>query len=334
MGTETHKIRVLITGGGGFVGRALSCRLVALGYLVSSFSRNSYSELEQLGVKQFQGDLANKYQVQKALENQDIVFHVAARAGFWGSDQEFYKTNVQGTRNIVNGCKKLGIKKLIYTSSASVVFQGQSIENGSADLPYPRKGQNAYARTKAQGEKLVLQGNSDTLMTLALRPHIIWGPGDQHLVPRLLKNAKSGKLRIIGSGKNKVDTVYIDNLIDAHVLALEALDHQPACRGKAYFITNNEPVHLWELINRILEIHQMPVLKKKISYPIALTLARLSSSFYRIFLPKKEPLLQPYLVHELALSHWFDGSESHRDLGYSPRINMDQALQLFASSLP
>ncbi len=244
MGKPSNSIRVLVTGGGGFVGSALVRRLVQEKHAVSSFSRQEYPWMQALGVQQFQGDLADFEALQKAVNQQDVILHTAAKAGFWGSDQSYFNTNVLGTENLIKASQEAGVNKLIYTSSASVVFGGSGIENGSVDLPYPDHPLNAYTKTKALAEKLVLDANAANLKTLSLRPHIVLGPGDQHILPRLLERAKSGQLRQIGSGKNQVDIVYIDNLVDAHLLAIDAIDNNPQCLGKSYFITNGEPVVL------------------------------------------------------------------------------------------
>ncbi len=283
--------------------------------------------MQALGVQQFQGDLADFEALQKAVNQQDVILHTAAKAGFWGSDQSYFNTNVLGTENLIKASQEAGVNKLIYTSSASVVFGGSGIENGSVDLPYPDHPLNAYTKTKALAEKLVLDANAANLKTLSLRPHIVLGPGDQHILPRLLERAKSGQLRQIGSGKNQVDIVYIDNLVDAHLLAIDAIDNNPQCLGKSYFITNGEPVVLWEFINQLLAGLALPPLKKKISYRMGLLLAAALTRFHWWFLPNREPLLTPFLIKELSQSHWFDPKSAMEALGYSPRISSAQTLE-------
>ncbi|MCK5820835.1 MAG: NAD-dependent epimerase/dehydratase family protein [Bacteroidales bacterium] len=326
MGTRENSIKVLVTGGGGFVGLALVKKLVSLGFDVSSFSRQEYPELQALGVRIFRGDLANHDAVNEAIMNQEIVFHVAAKAGFWGSYKDYHETNVLGTQNVTEACQKFKIRSLIYTSSASVIFAGHSIENGNTDLPYPEKALSHYTKTKALAEQIVLKANSEQLRTICLRPHIIWGPGDRHIIPRLLQRAKADRLRIIGKGTNRIDTIFIDNLIDAHINALESLDSKSSCRGKIYFVSNDDPVLMWEFINKILERAGMDKIQKKIPTRLALFIASISSAYHLAFIPDKEPLLTPFLIKELSQSHWFDISNTKKDLGYAPRITNEEGL--------
>jgi nucleoside-diphosphate-sugar epimerase len=325
MGSKKN-INVLVTGGGGFVGFALISRLIEHGYSVSSFSRQHYTSLSDLGINQIIGDLQDYDSVRAALKNQKTVFHVAAKAGYWGPYRDYHNCNVLGTQNIIRSCKENKVENLIFTSSASVVFAGRSIENGKTTLPYPRKPLNAYTATKALAEEAVLLAASDLLKTISLRPHIIWGPGDRHLFPRILARAKSGKLKIIGNRKNIVDTVFIDNLIDAHILAMDALNSNHGCSGKAYFITNNEPVNLWNFINKLLVKSGHPIAKKSIPTWLAMGLSHLIGILHLLKRPNREPKLTPFIVKELSQSHWFDISESIRDLNYTPKISLDDGL--------
>jgi len=334
MGTNENSIKVLVTGGGGFLGLALVRKLVASGFDVSSFSRQNYPELQALGVRVFRGDLANPKAVQAAIKDQEIVFHTAAKAGFWGSYKDYYQSNVYGTQNVLDACKQYKVKNLIYTSSASVVFAGQSIENGNTNVPYPRNQLSHYTKTKAIAEQIILEANSKQLRTICLRPHIVWGPGDHHIIPRLLKRAKAGRLRIIGKGNNRIDTIFIDNLVDAHIKACDCLESNPKCRGKTYFVSNDDPVIAWEFINQILEKAGIAKIHKMIPKGLALIMASLLSAYHKTFIPGKEPLLTPFLIKELSQSHWFDISDAKRDLGYSPQVSNEEGLErLFGDSM-
>ncbi len=333
MGDKESKAVVLVTGGGGFVGSALVRRLVALGYRVASFSRGDYPELTKLGVTTIRGDLNNYADVLSATKGCQVVFHTAALAGYWGASDSYRKVNVNGTANIIRACRENAVGKLIYTSTASVVFGGQNIKNGGQDLKYPRMPLNPYCRTKALGEQSVLAANGSSLSTISLRPHIVTGPGDNHLVPRLIDRAQKGRLRIIGSGRNLIDTVFVENLADAHLLAIRALDVNPACRGKAYFITNGEPVNLWDYINQILAGAGLPPVTKRIPYRLALPIASVMSFFHKLLPGLGEPLLTPFLVREMAQSHWFDPEPARRDLGYSPSISTQEGLRILIEHL-
>jgi nucleoside-diphosphate-sugar epimerase len=320
-------MKILVTGGGGFIGLALVRRLVESGFEVSSFSRNIYPEHSKLGVTSFRGDLSNPAEIEKACEGIDAVFHVAAKVVIWGKYSDFYKTNVLGTKNVINACKKQGVRKLIFTSSASVVFDGSNLRDVNESINYPKKPVSHYTATKALAEQLVLQVNSDKLKTISLRPHLVWGPGDTHLIPGILKRAKAGKLRKPGRKKFWIDTTYIDNFIDAQLLALNALDKNPDCSGKAFFITNGHPVLIWDFINFVLATAGIRPVQKTIPKNLALFIAWILEKFHQLFHPKSEPYITCFAIHELTTHHWFDISAAKNMMGYSPKINLPEGLK-------
>ena len=243
--------KVLVTGGGGFLGKAIVKKLLVKGFMVKSFSRNYYSGLDELGVEQIQGDLQNPNQIMDASKDCDLVFHVAAKPGLWGTWDEFYGVNVTGTRNVINACKKNKITRLIYTSSPSVVFNGKDMEGVDEAVPYPEKFEGHYSETKAIAEKLVIEESFENLKTIILRPHLIWGPEDNHVVPGIISRAKS--LKKIGRLDDLVDTIYIDNAADAHIMAAEKLITNPLLSGSVYFISQDDPVSKWEMADKFLD---------------------------------------------------------------------------------
>ncbi|MEW6259208.1 MAG: NAD-dependent epimerase/dehydratase family protein [Thermodesulfobacteriota bacterium] len=315
---------VLITGGGGFLGKAIARRLVAEGKHVKSLSRRRYPALDRLDVEQIQADIADAKAVENACRGVDVVFHTAAKAGVWGSEDDFFRTNVIGTRNVVSGCLNHGVPVLVHTSSPSVVFNGRDMEGVDERVPYPDRYHAAYPRTKALAEREVLQSVRKGLSAVILRPHLIWGPEDNHLVPRILERAE--KLAIIGSGRNRVDVLYIDNAVHAHVQAAEKLKENPFLSGRIYFISQGEPVHLWEMINRILEAGGKQPLKRSIPTSAAYVMAACMEAWYRLFGVESEPRLTRFVVRELATSHWFDISAARRDLGYVPEVSIEEGL--------
>lgn len=230
----------LVTGGGGFLGGAIVRRLISRGEKVRSFSRKRYSELEALGVEHIRGDLYDGDAVTGACEDVDTVYHVAAKPGVWGNYHTFYRPNVIGTQNIIAACQACGVQRLIYTSSPSVVFDGTDMAGIDESTPYPASFHAPYPQTKALAEKMVLKAADQGLPALVLRPHLIWGPGDNHLVPRII--ARANRLRQVGDGSNLVDTIYVDNAAWAHVLADKALRSNPELSGRTYFISQNEPI--------------------------------------------------------------------------------------------
>lgn len=315
---------VLITGGGGFLGKAIARRLVMEGKRVKSLSRRRYPELDRLHVEQIQADIADVQAVEDACKGVDVVFHTAARAGVWGAEDDFFRTNVVGTRNVVSGCLNHRVPVLVHTSSPSVVFDGRDMEGVDETVPYPERYHAAYPRTKAMAEREVLQAVQKGLSAVILRPHLIWGPEDNHLVPRILERAE--KLAIIGSGRNRVDVLYIDNAVDAHVLAAEKLREDPFLSGRIYFISQGEPIHLWKMINRILEAGGKQPLKRRIPTSAAYAAAACMEAGHRLFGIEREPRLTRFVVRELSTSHWFDISAARRDLGYSPNVSIEEGL--------
>jgi len=255
------------------------------------------------------------------------VFHVGGRAGIWGKYDDYYTANVRGTENVIAACRAQGVGRLVFTSSPSVVFDGRDLENADESAPYAARHGSHYSATKAVAEQMVLAANDMRLRTLALRPHLIWGPGDNHIVPRLVARAKAGRLRQIGDGRNRVDSTYIDNAADAHVLAADALATNPNAAGRAYFISNGEPWPVWELINRILAAAGLPPVRRRLSRRTARTIGGTLEFVHTVLRIKAEPRMTRFLADELATSHWFNISAARKELGYEPRISIEEGLK-------
>jgi len=333
MGAGETQMKILITGAGGFLGGALARKLVKTGRKVRSFSRKQYPHLEKLGIEHIRGDLADPEAVSAAVKSCQAVFHVAAKAGIWGSYDEYYRTNVLGTKNVIEACRQHNVKKLVYTSSPSVIFKSYDQEGVDESESYPKNFLSPYPRTKAEAEKMVLEACDDNLLTVSLRPHLIWGPGDNHIVPRIIDRAKKNKLQLVGDGTNLVDTVYIDNAVQAHLLALEKLTpNSPIC-GKAYFITDHQPMSVSEIMNRILKAAGLPPVRKKIPFPAAYAAGAFTELIYRLLGKKEEPLMTRFLAKELSRAHWFDNTAARRDLGYEPKVSIDEGMKKLADWL-
>ncbi len=317
--------KVLVTGGGGFLGRAIVKLLVQRNYHVRSFSRNRYPELTSMGIEQIQGDICDKISIGQALRGVDLVFHTAAKAGIWGDYSDYYKTNVIGTQNVIAGCKKHNISRLIYTSSPSVVFNGTDMEGVNESVPYPATYHAHYPQTKAIAEQHVIKAAGEGLLTIILRPHLIWGPGDKHFVFRIIARA-NGLIRV-GNGKNLVDTVYIDNAAEAHVLAADGLEKNPKLSGNIYFISQGDPIPLWDMINHILKAGGLAPVRRSMPHSMAWLIGVMLEWVYRSFNISKEPRMTRFLADELAKAHWFDISAARKDLGYIPRISIKEGLR-------
>ncbi len=326
-------MKALVTGGGGFLGKAIVKLLRQQGAEVRSFSRNEHPALTALAVEHCRGELADAAAVAHAAVGCDIVFHVAAKAGVWGPYQEFYQANVVGTRNVIDACRANGIRKLVYTSSPSVVFNGRDMEGVDESVPYPEQFESFYPQTKAEAEQLVLAANSAELATVALRPHLIWGPQDNHLVPRILERGRKNALRRIGQRPCLVDTIYIDNAAWAHLQAAEHLDIGSQVAGKAYFLAQGEPLPVWDVVDRILAAGGLPAVTGTIPPSLAYAIGWLLEKAYTLFNLEGEPRMTRFVAHELSTAHWFDLGAARRDFGYHPQVSFDQGMQRLAAWL-
>ena len=320
-------MKALVTGGGGFLGKAIVKRLRERGDEVRSFSRNPHPALTEMGVEPCRGELADAGAVKRAAEGCDIVFHVAAKAGVWGPYEEFYRANVLGTKHVIDACRLYGIKRLVHTSSPSVVFDGSDMEGVDESIPYPEHFEAFYPQTKAEAEQLVLQANDQTLATVALRPHLIWGPEDNHLVPRILERGAKGALRKLGSRECLVDTVYIDNAALAHLQAADHLDVGSVVAGKAYFLSQGEPLPIWDVVNRILDAGGLPPVTRTLSPALAYTIGAILEKVYGLLKLKGEPRMTRFVAKELSTSHWFDLSAARNDFGYQPEVTFDEGIE-------
>lgn len=326
-------MKALVTGGGGFLGQYIVEQLLVRGDSVRSFSRKKYQALDELGVEQVQGDLQNAEQVMAACTGVDVVFHVAAIAGIWGEWKTYYGINTLGTRNVIAGCQKQGVPRLVYSSSPSVVFDGRDQCGIDESAPYPQKWLCGYPHSKALAEKAVLAADSESLMTCALRPHLIWGPRDQHLIPRLISRARSGRLRMIGSGKNLVDNIFVENAAQAHLQAAEALASDSPVRGRAYFISQGQPVNCWDWINEILVAAGENPVQRKISFRTAWVVGSCLEGIYRILGRKSEPPMTRFLAAQLATSHYYSIKRAQADFGYHPTVDHQTGMQQLAASI-
>ena len=323
-------MNALVTGGGGFLGQAIARQLIARGDHVRSLARGDYPALRADGVETIRGDIVDEGVVVEATRGFDVVFHVAAKAGVWGPYAEYHRANVEGTRAVIAACRRAGVGRLVYTSSPSVVAPPHGdLEGGNESLPYPDHYATAYPATKAEAERLVLAANGPDLRTVSLRPHLIWGPGDNHLIPRIIARARAGKLRRVGNGTNRVDSIYVANAADAHLLAadrLGAVGFESAPAGRAYFISQNEPRPLWDLVNGILRAAHLPPVTRSVSPRMAHLAGATLEMVHRLGRLPGEPLMTRFVAHQLSAAHWFDTTAATRDLGYVPTVSIDEGL--------
>lgn len=329
---ENDHVKILVTGGSGFLGRHLVSALEKAGYDdIVVFNRKPCEDLRSEHVSIVYGDLQDANAVEKAIAGCEAVFHVAAKAGVWGPYREYYQANVVGTQNIIQACLKHNVRYLVYTSSPSVAFRGQPLVNASEKVGYgdPRK-MCAYAKTKMLAEKLVLRANGEkNLQTVALRPHLIWGPGDNHLIPTILKAARQRRLFQVGSGDNWVDISYVTNVAQAHLLALKELQNPTASvAGRAFFISQGDPVQLWPWLKQLLKKLDAPQPLFKMPTCLAYILGAMFELLYKLLGIKRQPPMTRFVAKELSQSHYFDISAAKMDLHYIPQISNEEGMEL------
>lgn len=327
-------MKVLVTGANGFLGSHLVRQLIQRGYEVTAMTRRSDDALSGLGITTAHGDVRSLEKVLQATEGQEIVFHTASVSGIWGPWKHFYENNTVGARNVVEACRKNGVRKLVYTSSPSVTFEGQHQLNLNESAPYPKKWLCHYPHSKALAEQHVLESNEPgELLTCSLRPHLIWGPGDRHLIPRLIARARAGQLRRVGDGTNQVDNIYVDNAAEAHIRAAEALADDSPVAGSAYFLSQGDPVNCWGWINEILELAGLPKIRESISFYWASRIGAALEAWHEIMNIEKEPRMTRFLAAQLAKSHYFDISRAQRDFGYYPQVSISEGMQRLGEAL-
>lgn len=322
----------LVTGAAGFLGLYVVEQLAARGDQVRAFVRRPSETLARLGAEVVQGDIRDASAVSAACAGRDVVYHVAGVAGIWGPWQHFYDINVLGTRHVLAGCRKYGVPRLVYTSSPSVTFAGDDQLGVDESAPYPSRWLCHYQHTKALAEQEILAANQRELATCALRPHLIWGPRDRHLIPRLLDRARRGQLRRVGDGSNRIDMVYVNNAAQAHLLAADRLAPDSPVAGRAYFISNDEPVNCWQWIDRLLVQSGLPPVQRSISTAAAWRAGAILESAYRLLHLPGEPRMTRFLAAQLGRSHWFDIGRAKSDLGYAPGISMGAGLERLAAA--
>lgn len=320
-------MNALVTGGGGFVGRAVVERLVARGDCVRTLARGDYPDLRAQGVETLRGDIRDADILKNACRNCDVVFHAAAMLPLGGRYADFFAVNVLGTRNVIAACRAAGVGRLVYTSTPSVVFTGRDMEGANESTPYPPQHHDNYAATKTLAERDVLAASDFNLHTVALRPHLIWGPRDPNIVPRLLVRGRKRQLRRIGGVNKPIDSSYIDNVADAHLLAADTIGPGSLATGRAYFISNGEPMPLWDLVDGILAAGDVPPVKGNIPFPIAWSAGVFFELLFGLLRLRATPPMTRFLARELSTSHWFDISAARRDLGYDPKITINDGLK-------
>lgn len=323
-------MKILVTGGGGFLGSSICRQLRASGHEVRAFQRRPATHLAGVGVISMQGDIRDEAAVDKAVDGVDAVIHCAARAGIWGEAEDYHWVNVGGTGNVLEACRASGVAHFVFTSSPSVVMTGEDIEGGNESLPVVSEPLTAYQASKIEGEDVVLEANSRDLHTVVLRPHMMWGPGDPHLLPRLIERARSNRL-FLPAPEKKSDLVFVENVARAHVQVLQELTGTGRCAGKVYFVTNNDPQVRGEFVPRLLQAAGVEARIRDLPPAVAKMAGAAMEHVWKLLKLETEPPLTRFTAAQLCASHWFDTSAARRDFGYVAPISIDQGLSALAS---
>jgi nucleoside-diphosphate-sugar epimerase len=318
-------VKALVTGGGGFIGRRIVEMLLEQGHEVHFLARSQYPEVEALGATAHVIDIRNPTDLISVVKGVDVLFHVASKAGVWGTKEAYYSTNVEGTRALLDAAIAAHVPRFIYTSTPSVVGYESDIINGQQDLPYAKHHRFHYPASKTIAEKMVLAANGPKIATVAIRPHLVFGPGDNHTLPGVVSRAQANKLIQVGDGSNLVDVTYVDNAAGAHIDAMHALkDHTSAPAGRAYFIGNDEPVVLWDWIGTLVHALGLPGPRVKLPLWFATILGTLFEWVWTIFKLDGQPRITRMIAAGVARSHCYDMEPAKRDLGYTIRVNMEE----------
>lgn len=320
-------MKALVTGGGGYIGRHVVRQLLDRGDTVTVLGRRRYDNVEAWGATGIQADIGEDIDLAPMVEGHDVVFHVAAKPPYHAPREVFWRTNVEGTRRVIAACQEAGVPRLVYTSSPSAVHSGDAKGATEEDCPYPDHWETPYAETKAVGEQEVLAANSDTLATTSIRPHLVYGPEEPHMLPRVLERHRAGRLRIIGDGSNRMGLTYIDNAAAAHLQAADALAADAKNAGKAYFVTDPEPVVFWDWLNSFIQGVGDPPLTRQVSHAMAHRVGAVMETAWKWLPLGGEPPMTRFVATQLATSHWYDLSGGKRDFGLNPITDGEEGLR-------
>jgi 2-alkyl-3-oxoalkanoate reductase len=320
-------VKVLVTGATSLLARTAAEILLARGDDVVCLQRGQSS----LAAEQVSADIRDSTAVQRAAVGCDAIIHAAAKVGVVGSWDEYRAINVDGTNNILAAARTAGIERIVYVSSPSVAHGGDALAGLGAEPPVLGRKNAFYAESKAMAEQAALAANTNDLAVVAIRPHLVWGPGDAQLVGRIVDRAKNGRLALVGGGAALIDTTYITNAAESLVTALDRVRPGAACSGRAYVIANGEPRPIRDLIAGICAAANVPFAPRDVPLAIAKVAGSVVERTWKITRRTTEPPLTRFLAEQLGTAHWFDPRPAKDDLGWTPRITIDQGLQALAA---
>ncbi len=326
-------MKVLVTGSTSLIGQATGASLIARGHQVTVFQRRTLqpgsaqkfaSDQDEVVGDSFRevlGDITSAEDVHRAVAGQEGIIHLAARVGVVGSRTDFEKVNVHGTQNLIEAAKSAGVERLVHVSSPSVANSGSALVGSSATQADPHSTRGHYSTSKARAELLALTASSEAMPITAIRPHLVWGPGDEQLVGRIVARAKAGRLALVGSGSALIDSTYVTNAADALVAAL---DHAPQLAGQAFVVSNAQPRTVAELFARILNAAGIAPSLKQVPTSVAFTGGLLAEQIWNKSKRQDDPPMTSFLAEQLSTAHWFDQRETQAALNWTPQIGLDE----------
>ena len=315
-----------MTGTGSLLLGGLASELLRRGDEVVCLQRRPAAFMGHQNAHEVLADICDADAVALAAKGCDAIIHGAARVGVVGSQKEFYDTNVHGTENILRAAEQQSISRLVFVSTPSVAHTGDSLVGAPAGQAEIGRSRSYYAESKAIAERTVLNARNSQLAVVAIRPHLVWGPGDTQLVGRIVERAKSGRLAVVGTGNALVDSTYIDNAISAHIAALDALHIGSACDGKAYVVSNGEPRTVNELMRSMCESAGVPFEPRHLSLTLGIRLGSLVERLWPL-MQSSEPPITRFIAEQLGTAHWFDQRVVHNDLKWAPSVTLDEGFK-------
>jgi nucleoside-diphosphate-sugar epimerase len=319
-------MKVLVTGASGFLGRAVAAEIAAAGHEVRCFQRRPSGVA---GVQDALGSVTEPAEVARAVADMDAVVHLAAKVSLAGDPAEFEAVNVGGTRTLLAATTDAGVSRFVFVSSPSVAHAGASIVGSDARPADPALARGDYARTKAAAELLALAADSPELRVVAVRPHLVWGPGDTQLVARIIDRARAGRLPLLGHGAALIDTTYVDNAASA---IAAALGRAGAVHGRSFVITNGEPRPVAELLAGMCAAAGVRPPAWRVPAGVARAAGSLIESAWRVRPGADEPPMTRFLAEQLSTAHWFDQRSTRAELRWTPAVSLDEGFRRLAAS--
>ncbi len=315
-------MKVLVTGGSSLIAAGVAETLHRRGDEVAVLQRRPSQVAERCGLSEYLGDVTDAATVARAVAGGvDVVVHAAARVGVVGTPAQFYETNVRGTLAVLEAAQDAGVGRFVFVSSPSVAHAGAAIAGAGADPANPRRAGSHYSKSKAQAEIDVLAADTPGFATIAIRPHLVWGPGDTQLVGRIVERAKDRRLALVGGGRALIDTTFIDNAVDALVASV---DRAEAGHGEAFVVTNGEPRTVNELFERICRASHVTPPARSVPRPVAWAGGAVAEAVWSLTRRKDDPPMTRFLATQLGTAHWFDQARVREVLQWSPRVSLDE----------